>query len=144
MKIGFTNGCFDLLHEGHLHLLEHARMQCDHLILAIDHDSRVHSLKCTGRPVDPLWRRISNLQTRASAYVDAIVPFHDATGLLELIHAIKPAKMFKGDDYVGQHVTGADSLPVWNGELVFIPRLPGISTTILIAGKNEKGKSSLS
>ena len=136
MIIGFTNGCFDHLHDGHLHFLQACRLKCDYLIVAIDADERVRELKGTGRPMWTLEERIQSIQALASAYVDATIPFYDAPGLLSLVLAMKPNLMFKGSDYVGKNVMGSALMGMWGGQLVFIDRLPGISTTELQRAKS--------
>jgi D-beta-D-heptose 7-phosphate kinase/D-beta-D-heptose 1-phosphate adenosyltransferase len=137
MIIGFTNGCFDLFHDGHTHFLEQCSLQCDYLIVGVDGDQRVTELKGPGRPIYTLSDRIASVQVIANAYVDAVVPFYDAVGLLDLIMAIRPNLLFKGDDYLGKNIIGSELMHSWNGRTVLLPRLPGISTTELQRAKSR-------
>ncbi len=129
MKIGFTNGCFDLLHDGHRYFLEECRKRCDHLIVAIDTDRSVRAVKGPGRPFNPLEIRIEGLQAICSAEVDAIVPFDGPDRLGMLIQAIAPQVLFKGDDYRGKTIIGQRDVERAGGAVLLIVRLPGLSTT---------------
>lgn len=124
MKIGFANGCFDCLHMGHRHFLKECLAQCDHLIVAVNHDASVRALKGPDRPYQPLMKRIDALLGylhHAPGRKDcSVVPFMgDADKIIE---ALGPDLVFRGEDQfgVGRHIT----IPV-----VRILRIPGFSTT---------------
>lgn len=128
MKIGFTNGCFDLLHEGHLYLLAAAKSRCDYLVIAVDSDENVRRLKGEGRPFQTLEERM--LRIRSIDYGRAypiVIPFTGSP--IPLICAIQPRYLFKGDDRPAHEIQGASILPQWGGELVLLPRIADISTT---------------
>lgn len=118
---GFTNGCFDLLHEGHKHLLSEARKQCDRLIVAINSDESVRRLKGSERPIWNESRRIGAMCQFGCEY-----PFivGDEDHLRHTIRTLRPDVIFKGSDYEGKDVVGSDLARV-----VLIPLLPGYSTT---------------
>lgn len=129
-KIVFTNGCFDILHPGHVDYLSQARDLGDFLILGLNTDNSVKRLnKAPNRP-------INNEQTRALvlaglASIDAIVLFDEETPY-ELIKLIKPDVLVKGDDYTVEKIVGYDVVKAQGGEVVTIPFLEGYSTTKLI------------
>lgn len=129
-KIVFTNGCFDILHPGHVDYLSQARDLGDFLILGLNTDNSVKRLnKAPNRP-------INNEQTRAMvlaglASIDAIVLFDEETPY-ELIKLIKPDVLVKGDDYTVEKIVGYDVVKAQGGEVVTIPFLEGYSTTKLI------------
>lgn len=127
-KIVFTNGCFDLLHAGHLHLLHEARSLGDVLIVAVNSDASVGRLK-PGRPlVGERWRL---LMLAALAAVDAVSCFDEDTPL-RLIELIKPDVLVKGADYRAEQVVGYDLVTAYGGSVHLVPLLPGFSTTALI------------
>jgi len=125
LRIGFTNGCFDLLHPGHLSLLETARKHCDRLVVAVNSDESVRRLKGPGRPVQDETARA--LVLASLRCVDAVVVF-EADTPLELIALLRPALLVKGRDYRPEEVVGADLLPAWNGELLLVDIVPDQST----------------
>ncbi len=129
-KVGFTNGCFDLLHPGHVYLLDQARAACDRLVVAINSDSSVARLKGEGRPVQPLIARAQVLGALAS--VDAVVVFSDQTPV-KLIEAMRPDVLVKGADYAKDQVIGGDLVEGWGGKVVLAELLDGHSTTGTIA-----------
>jgi D-beta-D-heptose 7-phosphate kinase/D-beta-D-heptose 1-phosphate adenosyltransferase len=125
LKTGFTNGCFDLLHPGHIALLQAARAHCDRLVVAINSDASARRLKGPGRP-------IQNEEARALVLaslrpVDAVVMFSDDTPI-EIIRRLRPAVLAKGGEYLPSEVVGAELLPEWGGELLLVDLLPGYST----------------
>jgi D-beta-D-heptose 7-phosphate kinase/D-beta-D-heptose 1-phosphate adenosyltransferase len=128
----FTNGCFDLLHIGHITLLEQARHCGDRLIVAINSDTSVGCLKGPNRPIVSQADRARVLA--ALAAVDAVVIFDEATPL-NLILAVQPDILVKGGDYAPENVVGASEVQSWGGEVKIVPLVEGISTTRLI----EKG-----
>ncbi|MEI8295208.1 MAG: D-glycero-beta-D-manno-heptose-7-phosphate kinase [Alphaproteobacteria bacterium] len=130
LRIGFTNGCFDLLHLGHLHILKQARQTCDRLIVALNSDSSVKELKGETRP-------IQNQETRAEILaaleiVDAVVIFSEDTPLV-LIEQILPDVLIKGADYRVDQVVGADIVQAHGGRVFLAELLPGNSTSKTIA-----------
>jgi len=125
--IGFTNGCFDLLHEGHRHFLTECMNLCDRLIVAINSDESVRALKGSGRPRDGFNDRIRNVGA-CLRLDDQIIGFKDEAHLRFKIEAHKPDFIFKGQEYETKDVVGADLARV-----VLIPMLEGHSTTLEIA-----------
>jgi D-beta-D-heptose 7-phosphate kinase/D-beta-D-heptose 1-phosphate adenosyltransferase len=128
----FTNGCFDLLHVGHITVLEHARRFGDRLIVAINSDASVRELKGPSRPIVGESDRARVLA--ALAAVDAVVIFDEPTPL-EMILATRPDVLVKGGDYNAEAVVGAKEVASWGGEVKIVPLVEGFSTTRLI----EKG-----
>ncbi len=129
-RVVFTNGCFDLLHVGHITLMEDARRQGDRLIVAINSDASVSALKGPTRPV--VSERDRGRVLAALAAVDAVIVFGDATPLA-LINALKPDVIVKGGDYVEDTVVGAKEVRSWGGIVKIVPTVEGFSTTKLIA-----------
>jgi D-beta-D-heptose 7-phosphate kinase/D-beta-D-heptose 1-phosphate adenosyltransferase len=129
-RIVFTNGCFDLLHIGHITVLEQARRFGDRLIVAINSDKSVQCLKGPTRPIVAETERARVLA--ALAAVDAVVVFGEPTPL-ELIVAARPDVIVKGGDYVPDTVVGAAEVQSWGGQVKIVPTVEGFSTTGLIA-----------
>ena len=117
-RVIFTNGCFDLLHIGHITLLEQARRCGDRLIVAINSDASVSCLKGPTRPIVSQRERARVLA--ALAAVDAVVIFDEATPL-ELIVAVQPDVLVKGGDYRAESVVGAQEMKSWGGEVKIVP-----------------------
>lgn len=132
-KIGLANGCFDLLHEGHLHLLKEAKKLCDVLVVAVNDDESVRALKGVGRPVNNRGLRFKALLT--SKLADMIGSFNNEKDLLDFIKEVKPDVMFKGADYHGANIVGAGFVTSYGGKVVIIPLLDGFSTTNQIKKK---------
>lgn len=130
LKIGFTNGCFDLIHPGHVSLLAQAKAACDRLIVGLNSDQSVRRLKGTGRPVQPEAARAAVLASIAS--VDMVVVFGEDTPL-DLIAALKPDVLVKGADYRLEEVVGAELVQAHGGKVVLAELMPGHSTTATIA-----------
>jgi D-beta-D-heptose 7-phosphate kinase/D-beta-D-heptose 1-phosphate adenosyltransferase len=137
-RIVFTNGCFDLLHVGHLALLEQAKREGDCLVVALNTDRSVRALKGAGRPIiseDARARIVAALPC-----VDAVVLFDEETPL-NLIRAIRPNVLVKGGDYSEEEVVGANEMKGWGGKVTLIPLVEGSSTTEIlkraIASLNE-------
>ena len=128
-KLVFTNGCFDLLHVGHITVLEQSRRQGDRLIVAINSDASVSGLKGPSRPVVGERERARVLA--ALAAVDAVVVFGEPTPL-ELIVASRPDVIVKGGDYNEDTVVGAKEVKSWGGRVAIVPIVEGHSTTRLI------------
>jgi D-beta-D-heptose 7-phosphate kinase/D-beta-D-heptose 1-phosphate adenosyltransferase len=129
-RVAFTNGCFDLLHIGHITLLEQARRFCDRLIVAINSDASVRGLKGAGRPLVGESERARVMA--ALAAVDAVVVFGEPTPL-EVILATQPEVIVKGGDYTVEAVVGASEAMAWGGQVKIVPLVEGLSTTRLIA-----------
>jgi D-beta-D-heptose 7-phosphate kinase/D-beta-D-heptose 1-phosphate adenosyltransferase len=128
-KIVFTNGCFDIIHSGHIHLLQKAKQQGDRLIVAVNTDDTVRQLKGEGRPINNLEDRICVL--KAISYVDAVIPFSEETPL-RLIQQVEPDVLVKGSDYQEHEIVGANEVKADGGKVVRIPLAGGKSTTKLI------------
>ncbi len=129
LKVGFTNGCFDLLHLGHLYSIQEAASHCDRLIVAINSDASVKRLKGDSRPVQ-------NEETRACvlaalAMVDMVVIFDDETPL-KLIEALLPDVLIKGGDYTIDQIVGAPLVQSRGGQVVIVPIQQGHSTTLTV------------
>ncbi len=129
-KVGFTNGCFDLLHPGHVHLLEQCRAMCDRLIVGINADASVKRLKGPTRPVQPEAARAAVLASLAS--VDLVCLFEEDTPL-NTLKLIKPDLLVKGADYTRDTVVGAAEVESWGGTVAIAELLPGHSTTATLA-----------
>jgi len=134
LKVGFTNGCFDLLHPGHISLLAQARANCDKLIVGLNSDASVQRLKGPTRPVQSEASRATVLASLAS--VDLVVLFDEDTPL-ELIKALRPDTLVKGADYTIDKVVGADLVQGWGGKVVLAELAAGHSTTATIARMNK-------
>jgi len=129
LTIGFTNGCFDLLHQGHLSLLSQAKQKCDFLIVGLNSDSSVRNLKGYDRPIDNEKIRINKLS--AIKDVDALIIFGEETPL-KVINKLLPNILFKGSDYKNKEVVGSVSVIENGGKVEFIEILEGFSTTNII------------
>jgi D-beta-D-heptose 7-phosphate kinase/D-beta-D-heptose 1-phosphate adenosyltransferase len=125
-RIVLTNGVFDLLHLGHIHVLEEARKQGDRLVVAINGDASTKRLKGEGRPIVSEMERAQILA--ALAAVDAVVVFDDDTPH-RVLSAIRPDILVKGGDYTEETVVGAVEVQSWGGRVKIVPRLPSLSTT---------------
>jgi D-beta-D-heptose 7-phosphate kinase/D-beta-D-heptose 1-phosphate adenosyltransferase len=130
LKVAFTNGCFDLLHPGHVALLSQARAASDRLIVGLNGDASVRRLKGEGRPVQSEAARAMVLGSLAS--VDLVVIFGEDTPI-ELIKAIKPDVLVKGADYTKDKVVGAEFVEASGGRVLLADLVPGQSTSATIA-----------
>ncbi len=128
--VGFTNGCFDLLHPGHVHLLEQCRARCQRLIVGINADASVKRLKGPTRPVQGEAERAAVLASLAS--VDLVCMFEEDTPI-ELIKRLRPDVLIKGADYTRETVVGAELVESWGGSVALAELLPGHSTTATLA-----------
>lgn len=129
LRIGFTNGVFDLLHPGHVKLLAQARAQCDRLVVGLNSDASVTRLKGPTRPVQ-------NAQSRADVLaaleaVDLVVVFEQDTPR-DLIAEVKPTVLVKGSDYTREQVVGHDIVEALGGVVVLVDLVPGQSTTSMV------------
>jgi D-beta-D-heptose 7-phosphate kinase/D-beta-D-heptose 1-phosphate adenosyltransferase len=127
-KVVFSNGCFDILHLGHYHLLDHARRFGDCLVVAINSDASVRRLKGPGRPVMGELDRM--LMLSALECVDHVILFNDDTPL-RLLEAIRPDVLVKGSEYRDGTVVGRELVESYGGRVELVEQLPGISTTAL-------------
>ncbi len=125
LSVGFTNGCFDILHAGHVSLLAAARGACDRLVVAVNDDASVRRLKGPSRPVNPLGSRAAVLA--AIRHVDAVTSFADDTPRA-LIAELRPDVLVKGSDYTVDRVVGAELVP----RVVLVDLVDGHSTTAII------------
>jgi D-beta-D-heptose 7-phosphate kinase/D-beta-D-heptose 1-phosphate adenosyltransferase len=130
LKVGFTNGCFDILHPGHVAYLNQARSWCDRLIVGVNSDVSVRRAKGDGRPVNPLEARA--LVLAGLACVDLVTAFDEETPLA-LIAAARPDLLVKGGDYAIDTVVGADLVQGWGGEVKIAAFIEGHSTTATLA-----------
>jgi len=130
LRVGFTNGCFDLLHPGHIHLLAQARAACDRLVVGLNSDASVKRLKGNGRPVQGEAARAAVLAGLAD--VDLVTVFAEDTPEA-LIAALRPDVLVKGADYTMETVVGADLVKSYGGRVVLAELLPGHSTTATVA-----------
>ena len=128
-KIVFTNGCFDIVHLGHIDYLEKARNLGDKLVLGLNTDASVKRLKGETRPVVNEYARSRMMS--AFEFVDCVVLFDEPTPLA-LIELIKPDILVKGDDYSLETIVGADFVIETGGEVKTIPLVKGYSTSSLI------------
>lgn len=128
-RVGFTNGCFDLLHPGHLFLLRTAAAQCDRLIVGINSDASVRRLKGETRPVQTEEQRAAAIAQLD--FVDGVAIFAEDTPL-ELITALQPDRLFKGGDYQAENVVGGDVVAARGGDVVIIPTHGSHSSSALI------------
>ncbi|MBW7971557.1 D-glycero-beta-D-manno-heptose-7-phosphate kinase [Bradyrhizobium sp. BR 10289] len=134
-RVGFTNGCFDILHPGHVRVLTQARAACDRLIVGLNSDASVRRLKGPERPVQEERARAEVLA--ALEAVDLVVIFEEDTPL-NLISAIKPSVLVKGGDYTREQVVGHEIVTAYGGEIVLVDILQGHSTTSLVKRAREK------
>jgi D-beta-D-heptose 7-phosphate kinase/D-beta-D-heptose 1-phosphate adenosyltransferase len=136
LRVGFTNGCFDILHKGHVAYLAQSRAWCDRLIVGLNSDESVRALKGEGRPVNDLESRALVLAGLGS--VDLVAPFAEETPL-KLIEAARPDVLIKGADYSEAEVVGAKEVRSWGGEVKLAEIVDGYSTTAAIARMSRKG-----
>ncbi|HNY49643.1 MAG TPA: D-glycero-beta-D-manno-heptose 1-phosphate adenylyltransferase [Smithella sp.] len=128
-KIAFTNGCFDILHVGHVRYLREARKTGDVLVLALNSDSSVRALKGEKRPLVSEQERAEVLA--ALEFIDYVTIFPELTPL-ELINFLKPDVLIKGGDWPEEKVVGREEIKQWGGRVAIIPEVEGKSTTNVI------------
>jgi D-beta-D-heptose 7-phosphate kinase/D-beta-D-heptose 1-phosphate adenosyltransferase len=129
-RVGFTNGCFDLLHPGHVHLLAQARGWCDRLVVGLNSDTSVKRLKGPERPIQDEAARAAVLASLTT--VDLVTVFEEDTPI-ELIRALRPEVLVKGADYRVDQVVGGELVQQWGGIVKLAELLPGQSTTATVA-----------
>ena len=127
--IGFTNGCFDLIHQGHIFYLKEARKMCDFLILALNSDNSIKKIKGKDRPILNQIERTEILKN--FDFIDKILIFNEETPI-NLIKKIKPNVIFKGDDYSLNEVVGSKAIKKWGGLIKLIKCVKGKSTSSII------------
>jgi len=127
--IAFTNGCFDLLHSGHLASLTQAAESADELVVALNDDASVRQLKGPGRPLLPEADRAALIA--ALRPVSAVTIFAEPTPL-ETILQIRPDVLVKGSEYTEEDIVGAPEVKSWGGRVVRVPMVPGWSTSKII------------
>jgi D-glycero-beta-D-manno-heptose 1-phosphate adenylyltransferase len=128
-KVVFTNGCFDLLHPGHIRTLEAARKLGDVLIVGINDDEGVNRLKGADRPIVKAIERAEILASLES--VDAVVIFDEPTPR-EIIAALLPDVLVKGGDWPGDQIIGREEVEAAGGQVISVPVAPGYSTTAIL------------
>lgn len=137
-RLVFTNGCFDLLHRGHVEILFHARALGDALVVGLNSDDSVQRVKGTGRPVTPESDRA--LVLAALSAVDAVVLFDEDTPL-ELIRSLQPDILVKGSEYAPEDVVGREIVEARGGRVAIFPRVPGRSTSEILQRLAGRGES---
>jgi len=133
-KIVFTNGCFDIIHKGHLSYLHQSKDLGDYLIVGLNSDDSVKLLKGSDRPINNQNVRAKNLLRLD--YVDAVIIFSEETPE-ELIKLLLPDILTKGGDYQKNQIAGSNSVIKNGGKVIILPHLKGYSTTAII---NNQGK----
>ena len=126
MKVVFVNGCFDVLHRGHIELFKYAKSLGDILYVAVDSDEKVKKDKGESRPVNSLEDRIALLES--IRYIDRVFQFHTREGLVALVAATAPDVLVVGSDWKGKPVVGSE----YAKEVKFFERIDGYSTTKII------------
>ncbi|HEY4343644.1 MAG TPA: D-glycero-beta-D-manno-heptose-7-phosphate kinase [Parvibaculum sp.] len=134
LRVGFTNGCFDLLHPGHVALLAQARERCDRLVVGLNSDASVTRLKGPARPIQPDVARATVLASMSN--VDLVVLFEEDTPG-ELIEMLRPDVLIKGGDYSVETIVGADFVQSYGGRVEIIDLVPGFSTTKTVEKMNS-------
>ncbi|OLE48709.1 MAG: hypothetical protein AUG46_02850 [Acidobacteria bacterium 13_1_20CM_3_58_11] len=138
-RVVFTNGCFDLLHPGHIRSLELARALGDMLIVGLNSDASVRQLKGKGRPVITERERAEILA--ALECVDAVVIFDDRTPR-EMITGLLPDVLVKGGDWPGDQIVGREEVEAAGGRVVSVPVVPGYSTSAILERIREGARAS--
>ena len=128
-KVVFTNGCFDILHQGHVRYLSEAKKCGDYLIIGLNSDRSVRSIKGKNRPLMPVGARAELLA--ALCFVDGVVVF-DEEDPLAIIKYLQPQVLVKGSDWADEDIIGAEVVKRMGGEVRRIPLVPGISTSGII------------
>jgi D-beta-D-heptose 7-phosphate kinase/D-beta-D-heptose 1-phosphate adenosyltransferase len=139
LRIGFTNGCFDLLHPGHVKVLTAARAACDRLVVGLNSDASVARLKGEGRPIQNAHARADVLA--ALEAVDLVAVFEEDTPI-ELIRLVRPTVLVKGGDYRPEEVVGRDIVEAQGGEVVLVDLMPGHSTSSIVYRSGRNGARS--
>ena len=130
LKVGFTNGCFDILHSGHIESLKHASNNCDKLIVALNSDISIKKIKGKDRPIQDELSRVKIISSLS--IVDAVILFNEETPI-KLIKKIKPDYLIKGADYIISDIVGSDIIDSWGGKVIRSKLVKNISTSKLIS-----------
>jgi D-beta-D-heptose 7-phosphate kinase/D-beta-D-heptose 1-phosphate adenosyltransferase len=138
LRIGFTNGVFDLLHPGHIRVLAQARAACDRLVVGLNSDASVKRLKGKDRPIQSEHARAEVLAGLEA--VDLVVIFEQDTPL-ELIRRLRPSVLVKGGDYRRDQVVGRDVVEAQGGEVILVDLVPGFSTTRIVQRSRARKRS---
>jgi rfaE bifunctional protein nucleotidyltransferase chain/domain len=128
-RVVFTNGCFDLIHPGHIRFLAGAKSLGDILVIGVNSDPSVRRIKGEGRPIIPLGERLELLS--AFYFVDYLISFDEDTPL-SLIRALRPDVLVKGGDWLKEEIVGADAVSSYGGVVCSLPYHPAYATTTLI------------
>ena len=134
-KIIMTNGCFDIIHTGHVRYLSKAKSLGDYLVIAVNDDESVKRLKGNGRPINTLEDRMIVLNSLAS--VNLVIPFSQDTPE-EIISSVNPDVLVKGGDYKEENIAGAESVRKSGGEVVIVPFDEGYSTSLILKKLKDK------
>jgi rfaE bifunctional protein nucleotidyltransferase chain/domain len=134
--LAFTNGCFDLVHAGHLAGLRQAAAAADELIVALNSDASVRQLKGEGRPIIAEGERAELIASLRP--VSAVTIFAEPTPL-EVILQVRPDVLVKGSEYEEADIVGAREVKSWGGRIVRVPMVPGLSTSAIIAAIRREG-----
>ena len=134
-KIIMTNGCFDIIHTGHVRYLSKAKSLGDYLVIAVNDDESVKRLKGNGRPINALEDRMLVLNSLAS--VNLVIPFSQDTPE-EIISSVNPDVLVKGGDYKEENIAGAESVRKSGGEVVIVPFDEGYSTSLILKKLKDK------
>jgi D-beta-D-heptose 7-phosphate kinase/D-beta-D-heptose 1-phosphate adenosyltransferase len=134
-RVVFTNGCFDLLHVGHVRSLEQARSCGDRLVVAVNSDASVRRNKGAGRPIVPARQRAEVLA--ALGCVDWVVLFGESTPLAT-IRALRPDVLAKGGDWALDAIVGREEVESWGGRVVRLREVPGVRTTRIVERARER------
>ncbi|MGE4608287.1 MAG: D-glycero-beta-D-manno-heptose 1-phosphate adenylyltransferase [Myxococcota bacterium] len=134
-KVVFTNGCFDLLHVGHVRSLEQARGLGDRLVVAVNTDASVRRLKGVGHPIVSGRQRAEVLA--ALACVDWVVSFREPTPAA-LIRSLRPDVLAKGGDWKLDEIVGRKDVESWGGQVVRLREIPGVRTSLIVAGTRKR------
>lgn len=129
LSIVFTNGCFDILHPGHIDYLNKTKNLGDFLVVGLNSDESVKRLKGNDRPINDLTFRTTMLESLEM--VDLVIPFEEDTPL-NLILKLQPNILAKGGDYTVSEIVGADAIKTWGGKTTVIPFLEGYSSSSII------------
>ena len=128
-SIVVTNGCFDILHVGHIKLLQHAKQFGDILVVLVNSDDSIARLKGPTRPINSVSDRIQMLE--AIRWVDKVIVFEEDTPL-SIIHSLRPDVLVKGGDYEEDNIVGAEYVKSYGGKIEIVPLVVGSSTTNII------------
>lgn len=139
-RVVFTNGCFDLIHGGHIHLLREAKKLGDVLVVAVNDDSSIRKIKGSGRPIFPLEERLEILESIED--IDWLVAFSQESPK-KVIESLLPDVLVKGGDWLPEEVVGKQEVEEAGGKVIIIPFLSGHSSSEMVRKIIESAKSDL-